>query len=183
VIRTIQINQYEAADRLGVNVDSIGSVIRREWLPNRRRRPARPQISLHTLTAFVAEPRAWLLVAPRDILDPDLRAAAMAAWQAAGEPRWWSAHDLAHACHITTSTVGWRRRNGWGTTWERWGPWWWHLGTEPPAWQPSRTTGHVYIAMRDELGSMAAVARATGKSYAAVMSAARRAAQQEVRHV
>jgi hypothetical protein len=122
-----------AGDLLGIERDALVSAGKRGWIRvYQRRRQAYAKVSLRTMQRFIATPRSWLLVAPDDIPDPELRWIAQDAQKAHAPARWWTTREIAEAVGLSRSAVVRRRAEGWGTDWERWGPHWFLFAAEPP---------------------------------------------------
>lgn len=100
------------AERLGVDEDVIRRRHRHGAIAAKRCR-GDYRITLKELRRFACSHDCWTLVHPRDIIDPDVRQAALDAWRAAGCPRCYTTSDLTQHYAATQSTIkGWRSR-GW----------------------------------------------------------------------
>lgn len=118
-----------AAERLGVSPAVTHHAADARRLATRRRGRVR-YVTRAELRRFAATPACWAAVHPREIVDPDLRAAAVAAWEAAGAPALYAAADLARRYHIGLSTVARWRGRGWPAP----GAWHWHGGRRAGDW-------------------------------------------------
>lgn len=126
---------HAASVLLGIDDNTAYTLAAREWLPTRRKNTRR-YVTRAALCRLVQEPRCWLVVAPLDIPDPELRGLALTA-QRATPGRWWSSHDLQAALCLCEQAVGRRRRAGWASgQWERWGAAWWLWADTLPPYEP-----------------------------------------------
>lgn len=130
----MSITLHGAALLLGTGDDPIRRAADRGWLPaRRRRRRGYRYVTAAALRQFAADPRCWLIVAPEDIPDPELRAVALAARRAMPDHRWWSVADLARAYIVHPSVIRIWRRHGWGEwTWYGHAAYLWAAAPPPP---------------------------------------------------
>ena len=117
-----------AAERLGVSPSVTARAADAGRLEARRRGSAR-YVTQAELRRFVATPAAWVAAHPRDIVDPDLRAHALAAWEACGSPALYPVSDLARRYAASPATVARWRERGWCA-----GAWHWHGSARHGAW-------------------------------------------------
>jgi hypothetical protein len=94
-----------------------------------RRRGGVRYVAQRELRRFVTTPACWVVVHPREIVEPELRLHAIAAWEAAGAPTCYAISDLAAQYGVSGSTIGRWRERGWCAE-----AWHWHGGAERGAW-------------------------------------------------